>query len=105
MQAAPPRMLLPYLLCVCTHPLSSLHVNPWHRGSSRQPEASPQVKLQPPAPVLRWPQELGFQTWSSMIRHWRHCGPTWRACDQAQGDCFYHTLHRLLNFLRSWFFI
>ena len=32
-------------------------------------------------------------------------GPTWKGCDQARADCFYHTLHRLLNFLRSWFFI
>ena len=104
-EAAPPCELLPHLLCVCTRPPSSLHVNPWHRGSSRQPEASPQVKLQPTPPGLCWLQESGFQTKSSMIYHWRHCGPTWKGCDHAQRDCFYHTLHRLLNFLRSWFFV
>lgn len=97
-----PRPACSFHTCsACAHVRCTAYVG--GHTDSRSPPLPSETAANTPSAVLL--QELGFQRKSSMIYARRHCGPTWKGCDQAQGDCFYHTLHRLLNFLRSWFFI
>ena len=76
-------------------------------ASGVTPTAGPhsyQVKLQPIPPGLccsRSRASRGRALWFTP----GDTGSTWKGCDQARAGCFYHTLHRLLNILRSWFFI